>query len=114
MLTCILQQIPDDLTESKQDSLLDVYDEISQVEFPPLFEQYTRLTSGSDLNDNQIERLEQAYSGKEDKLGEGFEPRETIDHAILEVLGFENPDDITTRLYSNLLDELVTLKLMMG
>jgi hypothetical protein len=108
-------RVPDweNLSTEDVNRFVEAFDTVSDTEFPPLYEQYTRLTPTSALSDPQIKDLESAFDGMSDCLGDGFNPRIEIDHTILEILDFENPKAITDELYPNLLDELVALKTMM-
>ena len=103
------------LDEEDEKTLLDVFDEVSDVEFPALVEQVTRNVNEDVLSEEEEDALEKEYPAAYEKIGDGFEPRKRIDREVLSVIGFsENrQDELLKQLYPLLINELVTLKRMM-
>jgi hypothetical protein len=104
---------PDDLDEDDNEELSEIFKSIQHIEYPPIFQQLVLSTPSDILSEEEIERLSKAFQGMESELGNGFTPRRRIDRAMLEIIGVEQPEELLDELYPALLNELVTLKIMM-
>ncbi|WP_135822608.1 hypothetical protein [Halostella litorea] len=106
---------PGKLDEEEENALLEVFEEVSNVEFPALIEQITRNIDNNLLSEEEENALEKEYPAAYEKIGDGFEPRRKIDRKILSVLGISenHQDELLKQLYPLLVNELVTLKQMM-
>lgn len=105
----------DALEEDDKQVLDDAFKSIHQESFPALYEQLARNVAPSTLSSALKTKLDRAFAGTTELLGEGFLPRRVVDEAVMEVIGVpdEKRDALLGRLHDLLLQELTGLKIMM-
>ncbi|UBF19622.1 type IIG restriction modification enzyme [Halorubrum tailed virus 10] len=106
---------PNRLSDEDKELLMDCFEDVHDVEAPSLVKQMASNVNPDNLSDEQTAALERHFPEAEDELGDGFEPKKTLDETILSVLGFEETrmEEILETIYVDLLIELVELKEMM-
>lgn len=97
----------------ESENIKQVFEEIKKKKFPPFWKQLAMNCKMGDFSEKEIEEIVKVFEDFKSVLGEGFEPREKMDKAILSALGIENEKEILRKLYPGLLKEIVTLKRMM-
>lgn len=103
------------LNEDDREILTDTFDEIGNGNAPSFIRQLSLNADSEYLTDEQIEAVDEASESLSDEIGDGFRPRRKLDKAILTVAEIEESeqDDFLDKFYSDMLMEIVTLKLMM-
>lgn len=104
------------LSEDDRDRLIEAFNEWGDVDTPPMYKQLALNADPDNLTDDELEAIETVYDGLTDELGNGFEPRKTLDKAIMGVAGLDDDEqrEVLDGFYGKFLLELVSLKGMMG
>lgn len=106
-----------ELSEDDKKELINVFDEVSSEEFPPILKQFTQICPSSLITEELKELLtnQTRFSDLKDELGKGFEPRKKIDEAVLKYIFKQSApnDDFLNDLYFKLLIELLWLQILM-
>lgn len=103
---------PITLSDVQKKKLLNVFDEVSKVEFPTLWKQLAMNGKRKYFTKEEFKKLAEDFEGLENILGQGFAPRKMIDETILEIMGVlkSKQREIMDKLYSGILKELSVLK----
>ncbi|RAW46889.1 hypothetical protein DQW50_00400 [Halorubrum sp. 48-1-W] len=101
------------LNEEDRERITSTFDDVKNAEAPSIYQQLALNTDPSELSEEQLNDIEEAYDGLTEILGGGFQSRRELDKAILDAGGVEQQDELLNELYRGLLYEIVSLKLMM-
>ena len=95
--------------------LLDAFDEFKDADAPSMVVQLAHNAVKEELSAEELSEADEAFDSLTSDIGQGFEPRRTLDKSILDLAGMpeHEQDEFLDRYYSNMLVEIVNLKLMM-
>lgn len=95
--------------------LLDTFKEVKSDDSPSMVVQLARNSVKEHLSVEESEEVSEAFDGLDEEIGRGYEPRRKLDKAVLTLAGMnaEEQDNFLDEFYTNLLVEIVALKLMM-
>lgn len=98
-----------------RDELKDTFERIQATDAPSLAVQLARNAVETELTEEELDNIDKAFDNLSQEVGKGFEPRREMDKAILTTAGMNKLDQdlFLDRFYSNMLTEIVALKLMM-
>lgn len=98
-----------------REQLIETFDSVKKVKAPSLARQLALNADEKFLGDKQAQRVEEAFDGFSEDIGEKFEPRRKLDRAFLSAADMENgqQEEFLNKFYSDMLVEIVSLKLMM-
>ncbi|WP_411962823.1 class I SAM-dependent DNA methyltransferase [Haloferax sp. YSMS24] len=101
--------------DDQRQELINTFDAVKQEEAPSMVRQLALNASEEYFTDDQIDAMDDAFENISDDLGEGFGERRELDKAILTIADIEgkNQEQFLDKFYSDLLTEIVALKLMM-
>ena len=101
--------------DDQRKELIETFDAVKIAEAPSLVRQLAWNADRGFLSDEQIEEVEEAFDGLSDEIGDEFEPRRELDKAILSAANMEDArqEEFLDKFYSDMLVEIVSLKLMM-
>lgn len=99
-----------------RETLLNAFDEVKHKPADSLVYQLGQCAPESEFSDKELEKVEEAYDDLRDQIGDGFDPRRTLDKAVLDISGMKESDQdgFLDKFYADMLREIVSLKLMMG
>lgn len=99
----------------KRKELISTFDAMKDIDSPTLVRQLALNAEEERFTDRQLNAMDEAFENISDDLGEGFEARRKLDKGILTIASVEEEkqDDFLNKFYSDLLTEIVALKLMM-
>lgn len=95
--------------------LICTFDAMKDVDSPSLVRQLALNAEEEQFTDGQLNAMNEAFENISDDLGEGFGARRKLDKGILTIANVEEErqDGFLNKFYSDLLTEIVALKLMM-
>jgi type I restriction-modification system DNA methylase subunit len=108
-----LSSLEDD--DGLRELILERFDSVKDIEAPSLVRQLALNADRDHLSDEALKEIDTAFEGLSDVVGDGFEPRRELDRAILSTTDMDEADQraFLDKFYSDVLIEIVTLKLMM-
>lgn len=97
-----------------REQIIESFDAVKNTDAPSLVKQLALNAKEEYLTDEQLERIDEALD-MTDAIGDEFEPRRKLDKGILTATNIpeNNHDDFLNKLYSDMVNEIVALKLMM-
>jgi len=103
------------LSEDDRENLTSKFDEIKDDEAPSFVRQLALNADGAHLTTEELEEVDEAYENLTNDIGNQYTPRRKLDKAILSVSGMDESkqDEFLDKFYSDMLIEIVSLKLMM-
>ena len=101
--------------ENQREKLIDTFDSAKNDDAPNLVRQLALNAKGEYFTDNQLDAMDEAFEDISDNLGDGFDTRRKLDKGILTLANVEKErhGNFLDKFYSDMLAEIVALKLMM-
>jgi hypothetical protein len=109
----ILSSFADD--GDQREELISTFDSVKDTDAPSMVHQLALNAEEQNFTDGQVDAMNEAFENISNDLGSGFDPRKELDKVILTLANVEEKlhEDFLQKLYSDLLNEYVALKLMM-
>lgn len=100
--------------DGTREQLIDTFDAVKSADSPSLVKQLALNAKEEYLTDEQLNRIDEALD-MTDAIGNEFEPRRKLDKGILAAANIseDEHDDFLDKFYSDMVIEIVALKLMM-
>lgn len=105
------------LTQQNRNTIIEAFDEVKKAESGSLYQQLALNINPVTLAEEDKKKIEEAYDGLIDSVGDGFEAREKLDRAILKAANITDEKEqreLLNKLYRGLLLEIAALKRMMN
>ena len=99
----------------QREELISTFDSMKDTEAPSMVRQLALNAKEDYFTDEQIDEMDEAFEDISDDLGDGFDARRQLDEGILTLANVEEErhDEFLDKFYSDMLVEIVSLKLMM-